>query len=368
MATLKQSGFSRVLYADAKYNAYYTDTGHTARMGYLLGKLPKEVVAIDPTCGDGSAFLALLGNTEKGDDTTVTTYGVEIMPDVASAVSEKLDHVLNADFINGAEISKSCFNLCWSNPPYGEGEGSKDRLEIAVVKGIYQLMVTGGVLFLTVGYPELQKTDFLTAILNRFSIREIFKADDAEFKKWQQIFLVCIRKPRQGWEVEERSGIQKRLEDLENIPYLPKSREEAERTYAVPESSDEKVEIFASKIFDAKKAVSGLGQSPLFTRLDEMLKQKVYEGIKIGRPPVPLKKDLLYLTAIAGGGMGAAGSREDGTYHLQRGSASSVETVEPLYDDKGNQIGEEARTHTEITMCIIEPNGTCTELGNGGKQ
>jgi len=360
----KECSFSRTLEADANLNAYYTDTGHAKRLGYLLSELPKEVCAFDPTCGDGKALLSMLEAAPKAEGTVVKTYGVEIMPEVAGRLKEEkiLDYSLCADFINGTRITKGSFSLCFSNPPYGEGDGKKDRLEYAVIKGIYQCMCAGGVLMIALNRPQLAKVDMVNTILTRFSLKGAFKADDGEYRKWQQLFLVLIRKDRQGWTRPEKAAFEEALSDLSKIPYLPKAREEAPFAVEVPESRDESIEVFATVAFDAELAAKSLHASPLYRKLKGLVGQRAYQSLKLGKPPVPLKKDLLYLTAIAGGGQGEAGSVEEGTYHLQRGSAKVTEESVAITDAKGKCIGEETRSHTQITMCIVEPGGRCTEL------
>ena len=54
-----QSSFSRTLYNDAKLGAYYTDAGHTERMGRMI-RLLGETSVLEPCCGDASALAALL--------------------------------------------------------------------------------------------------------------------------------------------------------------------------------------------------------------------------------------------------------------------------------------------------------------------
>ena len=80
----------------------------------------------------------------------------------------------------------------------------------------------------------------------------------------------------------------------------------------------------------------------------------------IGQPPVPLKKDLLYLLAIAGGGQGIVGTDENRDVHLQRGVARVVKTSN--ISENGEKYVHLEKSYTQITLNIIENDGSIKVL------
>lgn len=70
--------------------------------------------------------------------------------------------------------------------------------------------------------------------------------------------------------------------------------------------------------------------------LKKALQTNEYQSGCLGKPIVPLKKDLLYLSAIAGGGQGLAGNEDRGDLHLQRGQAKPVQVETPEINDDGD--------------------------------
>lgn len=73
----------------------------------------------------------------------------------------------------------------------------------------------------------------------------------------------------------------------------------------VPVSLESEIELFTTKEFD--EAILLHNTSALVPVLKKALQTNEYQSVGLGKPIVPLKKDLLYLSAIAGGGQGLAG-------------------------------------------------------------
>lgn len=359
-----QSSFSRTLYNDAKLGAYYTDAGHTERMGRMI-RLLGETSVLEPCCGDASALAALLKTAAVPDGKKVNTYGVEMQKSAADLASKTMDRVLWADFLNGVKITKNAFSLCFTNPPYGEKESKTERLETDFIEAIYPLMAADGLMVAVLPFQVFKVSSFLRALCERFEFgkEDVYRFDDREYARFHQLAVFARRRQRLGYRAGEYEAA-KEIFASENpeFPYLPKLSEEPQKLYRVKESFDEKIETFAPLQFDAEAASAGLSGSSLYRRMRQLTDNRVFHGLKLGNPPAPLKKDLLYLTAVAGGGQGKAGSVEDGTFHLQRGTVKPVTEVSYLTDGKGNVIGTEERTHSQITMNIIEPSGRCTSL------
>lgn len=362
-----QSSFSRTLYNDAKLGAYYTDKAHCRRMGNMI-ELLGEVCVLEPCCGDASALNALLSSVQKAEGGRIYTYGVEMQKDALEKA--ELTHKLWADFLNGTRITKNVFSLCFSNPPYGEKESKTERLETDFIESIYPLMTPGGLFVAVLPLQALKISSFIRSFSERFSFEksDIYRFDDAEYAKFHQLAIFARRRARIGVKKDELDENRKLFEgEADSFDYLPSG--DTERKYKVNISRDEKIESFAPYAFDAESAIFSLSGSSLYRKAAVMCDNTSYKGLRLGNPPCPLKKDLLYLTAVAGGGQGKAGSIEEGNFHLQRGTVKPVTETNHLYDEKGNVIGVEERTHSQITMNIIEPSGKCTSLiGTEGKE
>ena len=66
----------------------------------------------------------------------------------------------------------------------------------------------------------------------------------------------------------------------------------------VPVSLESEIELFTTKEFD--EAILLHNTSALVPVLKKALQTNEYQSVGLGKPIVPLKKDLLYLSAIAG--------------------------------------------------------------------
>jgi len=367
----QQTTFSRTLINDSKLGAYYTDKEHCRRMGRMVRFL-SEATVLEPSMGDASALESFLSTCEKVDGKKIYTYGVEMQKDAYEIGKERVTYSLWADFLYGTKLQSKAFGVCFTNPPYGEGEDRADRLEKQFIEAIYPAMVAEGLLVAVLPYQLFKLHLSLRSLFERFSFakEDIFRFDDSEYAKYHQLVVFARRRVRQGYSAESYAEIKKLFEaDEPDFPYLPKEDDEVPRVYDVAEAKDEKVEVFAPVSFDEKAAADGLAGSPLYRKLRLMTKPGLFHGLRIGNPPAPLKKDLLYLTAIAGGGQGKAGSVEEGTFHLQRGTVKAVTEEIPITDEKGDVIGVEEKTHSQISMNIIEPSGKVSSLigEEGGK-
>ena len=96
--------------------------------------------------------------------------------------------------------------------------------------------------------------------------------------------------------------------------------------------------------------------------LKKALQTNAYQSVGLGKPIVPLKKDLLYLSAIAGGGQGLAGNEDRGDLHLQRGQAKPVQIETPEFNDEGEVHSVLVTTRNQITLHVIDNFGTIREL------
>jgi hypothetical protein len=357
---IQQSNFSRTLWNEAKLGAYYTDPYHCQRIGRLF-RFPNETSILEPAIGDATAVQALLGESEKGKE-NLYVFGVELNVKTYELVKDKISYCLNADFINGVRITNKAFTFCFSNPPYGTyGDNGNERLETKFVEAIYNYMLPGGYLVLVVSYPTMQIESFYRSLLSGFSFEAIYKFDDKEYAKFKQLVFIGKRKFSRG---ALRSELDEFLNNvkLETIPYLPSLKEDIPAAYEVPESFEQGVEQFTARVFNPENIGGSLKRSSLFTVLENKTFQKPFQSIKLGRPPLPLKKDLLYLCAVSGGGQGLAGCEKERDVHLQRGVVKKVETSSIECSDDNKSYVEVLRTGSSISLNIIDNTGNVIVL------
>lgn len=351
---LKQNNFSRSLANDKKMGAYYTDTRMAERMGHLFYFPKEEVSILEPSCGDMKALESLLRQTENNAKEHISTkiFGVEINENTYAALREEKNYnLLNADFLTGVKISHNSFGFCFSNPPYGTDENGV-RLEQKFLEKLYPYLKKDAPLCIVVPFYLLQNERFLKSYLSRFVPKGIYRFDDEIYAQFQQIVLVGTKRPSIGF-------LKSKYEDFfqikkEDIPYLP-HEDLGEKKIAVIASEEDKIEYFTTLVFNKEEAAKHLKDSPLNDRLSNFF-VPAYTGSVIGRPPVPLKKDFLYLLAVSGGGQGKAGSEENRDLHLQRGVAKVI--TDSVKED--GIIKE--RSSTKMSLTIIENDGMITEL------
>lgn len=347
----KQNSFSRVLHNEAKLGAYYTDVEHARRIGRLFAWPDEEVCILEPSIGNGAAVLACTSACENR-----RVYGVELNTDTYENELRYNTEIyaIHADFLNGVKISNGAFSFCFANPPYGindEGE----RLERLFIEKMHAYISKQGLIALVVPYQTATDEGFLKPFFRRFTPLRVYKFDDDEYEKYHQIVIVAQKNsiftnPAGAYERFYAS-----ISNLSQIPCLPKEDEDVEQ-FEVRPSADEKIQYFATLVFDADKAAGDLHSTGLYKVLGDRGFPKAYESIAIGRPPVPLSKDNSYLMAICGAGQGLAGSEKTKDLHLQRGTVKTVVDRDIRFlPDGSNELVE--TTHSKVSLVTVENSG-----------
>lgn len=351
---IKQSNFSRSLVNDSKLGAYYTDTDHCRRIGNLFS-FPENFCVLEPSIGDGSAVQAVLG-TSGG-----SLFGVEVNEKTVQDLTERnvCEFLLQADFLKGVKISNKAFSFCFSNPPYGDDPDAKKRLEQEFLEKTFGYLAAGAVYALVIPYYVLKDERFSKCYAARFSPLAVYRFDDKVYQRFKQIVVIGKRRESLGYLRSEYERWYSTIDTVEKLAYLPQDQDAAEKI-PVPESFPENVEYFTTLKFDVAAAGQQLSNSPVYDLIGKF-RLNPYMATEIGHPPVPLKKDLLYLCAVSGGGQGLVGSEEDGDLHLQRGEAKIVK-------DQRAEVGQNGKSslvetsRTKIVLNIIENDGTITSL------
>lgn len=357
----KQSLFSRALYNEAKRGAYYTDVEHCRRIGKLF-RFTGEVCVLEPCIGDGKAVENLLEYVEKGGPAYV--FGVEIDEETFRQVKEEpaVEYCLSADFLTEVKITPKSFSFCFANPPYmATGENRGERMEQRFVNHIFGYMKSDGYLVLVISFPTICDENFSRELLSRFSCEGIWRFDEKEYEKFKQIVFIGRRRQHIGMFASEYRRFMNSLK-LEMIPFLPKETEEPGIRYEVLESKSQNIDTFMETHFKAEQHFGLLTNSALYGMVGKRIFLSPYVAVEFGRPPLPLKTDLMYLAATAGGGQGIVGTEEDHDIHLQRGVAKVVGESSVEVRDDGERMVEKLRTYTRISLNIIENDGTITVL------
>lgn len=357
----KTSLFSRSVSNEEKLGAYYTDQEHCKRIGYLFDYPEEEEVSVLETCiGDASAVLSFLGKSDTEDLRKV--FGVELNMKVAedTKMNALVDYMISSDFLMGIKVSHGSFGCCFSNPPYGEDDKGV-RLEQRFLEKLSPYLKKGAPIAYVIPFYVLQNERFQSTFLNRFVPHAVYRFDDKVYKQFQQVVILGVKHNEMMVSKKNRELLYSLSESLENIPYLPHSREEVERPLTAIPSKASNVEYFTTLVFNKEEAATHLYQSPLADKVPQFFIPK-FQSVKIGRPPIPLKKDLLYLLSVSGGGQGLVGNELEGDLHLQRGVAKIVKKNTESVDDETGAVTYTESSYTQTQLNVIQADGTITTL------
>lgn len=350
----KVSMFDRTLRNESVLGAYYTDPMHARWLGSFFACPDEKVSILEPSFGDGRALQAFAQGLRKTGE--ISTFGIEINRKVFEEHRKTFDFALNADFLEGIRVSNGVFGFCFSNPPYGwYGSGQKTRLETKFVEKIGKYLKAGGYMALIVPTGTLQNEGFAKTLLARFEVLRLYKFHEPEYSKWKQAAVIGRKKEAFGFLRNDLEAFLSR--DMANLELIPESYDG--EPYTIPESDPEKIETFTTEKFMPETVVDFMKGSPLFQVIRERAFLPEYVPMQIGSPPMPLKKDLLYLTAIAGGGAGLAG-KEGVDLHLQRGVVKRIKSSR--FEQRGEKSVEIETESSQISMNIITEDGDIYRL------
>lgn len=351
LITKVNTGYTQARANNAKMGAYYTDIEHCKRIGKLIDFPKEDYCAIDPSIGDGSAVIAVTAKNEPNDN--VHIYGVELNKQTCVKCLQNNDFIesyLNADYIRGTKISRKKFSFCFANPPYGDA-GDGKRLETLFVERIYQQMKRDGLLALVIPSFLLGYEEFNNTLISKFTVLSAFRFDDKEYKKYKQIVIFAYAKAFVGIKPVDRENYSE-IVNLNNMEYLPELGE-CKPLFKVQSSHPEDIVYFTTSVFDADQHKAALRYGS-FSRLFKGVSVPKYTSINVGQPPMPLKKDLLYLVSISGGGEGLVGNEKDGDVHLQRGIVEKQDNSIVQRNKDGDAISLKVTTAAAISLNIID--------------
>ena len=358
------SRFTRLRANESKLGAYYTDVAHCMDLRKLF-RFPKdEVCVLEPCIGDASAVISI---TDATQNPNIKIFGVELNNAVAKVTKANpfVTELLEADFTCDVMIRKNSFSFCFANPPYMAEQSdlgeSKIRLEIVFLEKIPNYLKIGGVLVWIVPEKSFFETSHLRQWVKNFDTLAYYRFRSDEYSKYKQMVIVGKRIAKREVRNEDLEVFTERIcQTLTELPHDLTSQID------VLPSSSEEVDLFTTRIFNAdsvhefleRKGVPAEGKE-LF---DRKITQPAFTDTDLKRPPIPLKKDSLYLLATSGAGQGFTGSVITKDLHLQRGVAEVVEDVRDNYDEEGDINSLTVTQRTAVSMHIVENNGTITTL------
>lgn len=346
----KQNQFSRISGNEAKMGAYYTDLYHCQLIQQMVDFPDNEVCCLEPSIGDGKAILEITGKLSA--DSKIKIFGVEINADTSQELENQplIDYHLQADFLEDVIISHNSFSFCFANPPYGELDGK--RKEILFLKKVIPYLTKNAVMILVIPIYVAKKEDFLTVWCSRFHTKLLYRFEDKEFQRFQQIVLIGV----QGTEPIE--NVQKKIESIETIP-----SEYRGEHICVHSSSEKDINLFSTRVFHPEHVFPSIANSSLHDLIHKRIKVQQYGVMNTGRPPVMPKVSHLYLLATCGLSEGMVGTEEGKDCHLQRGVVKRKKDISYEESDReGDRIVCIEREHPSIAYRIIESDGTISEL------
>ncbi len=307
---------------------------------------PKGVTTnlFDPCCGCGKALRQLA----QGNN--CYAYGVELDESRAEEAQTRLHRVGVGSFFY-SRISHDAFHLMFLNPPYLSvinPTGGRSRHEKRfLVESICHLMY-GGLLIYVIPYYRLT-ADICRILSDNFDALSVWRFTDSEFKKFKQVAVMGIRKPRDT-EPLDTAWLERFGSEPERIPLVTGLEEDR---YALPDHPLT-VKVFKGEKFNKKELEQQLRRSDSFSQL--MAHSELDSGIK--RPPLPLSISQIGL--IGGSGM-INGLIEGDSPHIIKGRIIKVvrTETEDKFGASGKHMGAEVRETITNKMIfnVLTPNG-----------
>jgi len=362
-----QNSFSRTRANEGKMGAYFTDLEHCRDLSKLFHFSEEETTCVlEPSIGDASAVIAVT-NADRNHE--VKIFGVELNDATADAVKQNpyVEDILKADFLNDVTISNNAFSFCFGNPPYMDDVMDStpgSRTERAFLEKVGNYLCVGAILVWVIPFYIYKEESYLRYFNGRYDLLHIYKFRGKEYDKFHQIVLVGRKKKLSCFLSKEQ--VQHHVEAVSDISLVPELPSEFSEVIDVPPTDIARVTTFATRKFDVEAAYAALTSLPdgITQEMDSHLTESSYGAVGIGNPPIPLKKDSMYLLATSGGGQGLTGNESNRDLHLQRGVAEVIEEGEVTVKGEGKNAQTQAivTTRTQVTMTVIQNDGMITHL------
>lgn len=316
---------------------YPTDLDNVAHITRAVA-FPEGTVTnlIDPCCGDGSALRKLaMGNN-------CYAYGVELDQSRAEEAEAMLHRVGYGSFFY-SHIQSGAFHLVFLNPPYLSvlnEKGGRSRDEKRFLIESIPLLIMGGLMVYIVPYYRLTE-DICRIFSDHFTQVGLYRFTDREFKKFQQVALLGLRRDFHDG-TDEADALSELACHPDELPCLSDIEEGIYPLPAVPK----KVELFQGAKFNEAELARQLKASTSFKRL--FVEQNKLDSTD-KRPPLPLSIGQVGL--IGGSGL-INGLVEDECPHIIKGRIVKCKKTssEDNFDKEGEYVSTEIKVTTSNKM------------------
>jgi hypothetical protein len=242
------------------------------------------------------------------------------------------------------------------------------RMEKTFLEKVTGYLKKGAVLVWVIPYKEMSDISTVRFMANNYETIGCWKFRESEYAKWHQVVYVGRKTDHELHLAPYILAEAEKYKDIDLIPTLPESfyGTDLYESVEVFPSDPSAIKQFAEKVLDTDavyRFLSGDVVSEKYKKaVNRRLSVKRYQASDLGRPPIPPKKDSLYLLATSGAGQGIAGEKGI-DLHLQRGVAEVVEDIEYVQDPSNpDKDIMKVTSHTQVTMTLIQTNGEITTL------
>lgn len=236
-------------------------------------------------------------------------------------------------------------------------------MERAFLEKVGNYLMKDAILVWVIPYYVFAEESYFRYWNSRYETLALYKFRGSEFERFHQV--VAVGRKRKLSVMLSKNQMEQMRESVKDISCIPELPNEFEEPIDVLPSPSSAITMFATREFNVDAAYEALKEFPveLKREFERQVSVPAYAVNNIGRPPIPLKKDSMYLLATSGGGQGLTGSEENGDLHLQRGVAEVIEegVVEPgATDESSSKV--RVTTRTQVSMTVIQNNGRIDSL------
>jgi Uncharacterised methyltransferase family (DUF6094)/Transposase IS116/IS110/IS902 family len=160
--------------------------------------------AIDPCVGTGAVLHLITANL------SCRRYGVELDAERALVASRSGIETVQGNLFD-AHAKVESFSLLYLNPPYDSEIGTlnNQRMELLFLEHTYRRLIHGGVLLFVV--PEKRLSVCIPLLAANFTGFRLFRVNDPEAIRFEQVVLAAVRKPMRGDAMEANRALLHRL-------------------------------------------------------------------------------------------------------------------------------------------------------------
>ena len=324
---------------------YPLDSREGQRIRRFLQFPSDPASVLDPCAGTGAALVALTANCRA------RRYAVELDSHRALQAKATLDEVIQGNAFD-AKAAVESFSLLYLNPPYDfeVGEGKNQRMEKLFLDEFFRWLKPGGVLVMVIPFERIYECRNILS--PHFKDKAIYRLTETDAERYKQAVVFGVRRSaaeknrlndqavnQANWKLSELTR------KYDEIPPLP---DEADRTYAVPQSGPVRME-YRGLPLDLVEDL--LLKSPAWLQAQRVTHAKGKQFF--GRPLTPLHAGHVGLCAVSGLLNGVFGTGAD--RHVAHWEATKVvDRAEEEGGDGETVIREKERFSQRLTLLFAD--------------